>query len=149
MLLYILGSTRLLPHCCLNPYCSGICSYTYNVWPDARRSHRGLNPYCSGICSYTLRTLLKESNCRVLILIVVEYALIRKPGSQDSHLVFVLILIVVEYALIQQVLKENPQLNVLILIVVEYALILTILAILYGGAIVLILIVVEYALIRL
>ena len=66
-----------------------------------------VNPYCSGICSYTSSTYSVPNQQGVLILIVVEYALIQRAEQKAEYFEKVLILIVVEYALIQLIPLEN------------------------------------------
>ena len=107
---------------CLNPCCSGICSLRVK-WFYCSNRRNGLNPCCSGICSLRMLTQTIEGLWkRVLILVVVEYALwdLQSPYCGYIHCLNpccsgicslssqwwliayyyeVLILVVVEYAL--------------------------------------------------
>ena len=59
----------------LNPYCTGICSRTYDD-ENLRICKISLNPYCTGICSRTTLTFVLTTILgQVLILIVLEFAL--------------------------------------------------------------------------
>ena len=82
-----------------------------------------LNPYYNGICSPTLRGMKRCAYGRVLILIIMEYALRQGWGVVERNAVRVLILIIMEYALRQVGSVANRIASaVLILIIMEYAL---------------------------
>ena len=83
----------------LNPCSNGICSLTdrERCSQDQKRS---LNPCSNGICSLTnTQTTWSIRTSRVLILVLMEYALWRLRQLLSSQSDVVLILVLMEYAL--------------------------------------------------
>ena len=70
----IMKTTELIERIGLNPCYSGICSVNIPK-VQINKQMRCLNPCYSGICSVKILQLWRYPDNRVLILVIVEYAL--------------------------------------------------------------------------